>query len=1115
MDLNNVKVVASYETKLTCRSFIFWLLLSLIIGGISFLQWLVQSNVPTWGKSWLMHHQSFSFPLVNAYLYNIVQTFIITFIVVDLFTREHKRGTIEAFHARPVSNGEYFLGKTVGITSVFLAVGFSSLLVCCGINIWGSEAPFNPWYYLYYFLTLTIPSLVFFTGFALWITWLTRSRILSIALLLAFLYCSIIILPDIFHGLFDFTGSALSNIFSVVTGHVDGRNYLLHRLAYLFAGIGFIYWTIRLQERLANKQQTVVRFSHAGITLLLVGILLSGIYAHDFIREKSARDEYRATFARHAGEKSCRVSRHDITFQQTGNQITSTSELTLRNPNKEPVSRLVLYLNPGLEVTNLKEQDKSLTFTRTGPVVLIERSLAAGDSVHLSMCYSGVPDGRVAYLDLDETSYYDTKRGNNFFHLGRRHVLVNNASLVLVPEVMWYPVAIPPVNPSLPFLSSRDYTRYRLKVVAPIQPVVLSQGEQSRQSDTLQFLPRRPLEGISLCAGNYECQTINIQGIHVDWYYFKGNDVITPFVKQFDEKKFLEQVEASILMYLGKTTFSPEKNDRISNFILRRDWYSGEGSRLLLVETPLPFVSRARVWKGRSEYVQPGMVLLGERGMGMEMDAYTFFSKKNAKQEEELMHLMRGANFITTLLFNQASINNTNNPFLERLNFQRTYTSPTRVLYPYCCQSLFLEPTVTITSSRYWTLNRVLKRFITKKRDYDSNVARTIVIENSDIAAYTYLQDHTLEEATRNRNISPYVMQKMVNLKMEALLNHVTTYTSQGTFYRFLHSFYSTHHGEIPLDTLCKAIQTNLGFDFEQILQAWGSQIATSFRLQNVKIERVEREYGGGWMAHFQIWNTGEQPGFIVYSFARNSYHLVLQPGECKEVRSLGYSNTFTLDLGISRNLPSVMNISETGMTRDTTEGIRNISPSVFNPKPEEIVVDNEDTGFRLIFPDNKLLDFFFKKRTDAKDHEEILLAGPWHKEFSDHFYGNEYKSIYTKRDGNGSCKAEWSTDIQEDGIYEIFVMHPRTLGRIPGTQHYTVRGEGQESEEILLPWEEGEWVPLGRFELKRGKSFVTLDDRVSIKQEEKEHKYYSSSGAIIVADAVKWVKTKTRKKPD
>ena len=75
MDLKNVKVVASYEARLVCRSFNFWVLFLLAVGGISLWQWLIQGKVTLSSWSWLMYHQTFSFPLVNAYFYNIVQSF--------------------------------------------------------------------------------------------------------------------------------------------------------------------------------------------------------------------------------------------------------------------------------------------------------------------------------------------------------------------------------------------------------------------------------------------------------------------------------------------------------------------------------------------------------------------------------------------------------------------------------------------------------------------------------------------------------------------------------------------------------------------------------------------------------------------------------------------------------------------------------------------------------------------------------------------------------------------------------------------------------------------------------------------------------------------------------
>ena len=107
------------------------------------------------------------------------------------------------------------------------------------------------------------------------------------------------------------------------------------------------------------------------------------------------------------------------------------------------------------------------------------------------------------------------------------------------------------------------------------------------------------------------------------------------------------------------------------------------------------------------------------------------------------------------------------------------------------------------------------------------------------------------------------------------------------------------------------------------------------------------------------------------------------------------------------------------------------------------------------------------------------------------------------KTSGKGNFKAEWSADIPEDGTYEIFAMHPKATMYPPKALYYTVSGEGKEAEEILLDYKNGEWTSLGYFDLKRGKSFVVLDDRAPI---EKEENLVIGKNKIS-ADAVKWVK--------
>jgi len=607
-------VESNYQAKLICRSFLFYALL-FITGGITYLQWAMQGNVALSRWDWLMHGQTFSFPMVNAYLYGIVQSFFCIFLTVELFERGKQKGTTESLEVRPAGNSELFCGRVWGTMKVLLGMGIFSGILSVLLNV-TSMTPFNGWYYVFYLLTLTFPSLVFFTGFSSWLVWRIRSRVLVLLLLCVYLYASVVWFPRVCYGLLDFTGSTLSNVFSSATGHVEPILYLLHRFFYFALGVGFLLLTISLQYRLPNDRRTIFWGNAWGSVVLGGGVIVGGLFMLDFFREKQVREIYKVVFIRYAEERSCQVAAQDIVFEQQGNRIFVTSDLSLRAV--EPLSRILLYLNPGLEVRSAKIGTKTLPFVQDGPVLIIERALTAGDSVCLRLQYEGTPDERVAYLDVDQDVYDDTKRGSNFFHFGRRHAFVNKHALVLIPELLWYPTANAPVNLIAPVLTKRAYTPYRLRVVRPKHPVTLSQGKQIVRGDTIEFLPSSPLEGISLCGGKYEQKEINLHGIQVKWYHFPGNDFITPpLFDVYDKEEFTREVAERFLV--DKTGMIQDKRRDFKKYITNRDWYHGDGSQLLLVEVPLPFTAYYRWWKGRGGHVQPGMILLGERGMDMFM----------------------------------------------------------------------------------------------------------------------------------------------------------------------------------------------------------------------------------------------------------------------------------------------------------------------------------------------------------------------------------------------------------------------------------------------------------------------------------------------------------------
>jgi len=1181
MNKHYLNLVAGYEAKQIRRSFIFWVLLLITVVGMNVLQCLLQSDrfmIPSkW--SWLMHGQSFSFPLVNAYLYNLVQSFIVLFVATDIFTREQTQGPRESLITRPVDNGEYLLGKAWGIVRVFVTLAIVSIAICCGVQLLSSTAPFNPGYYLFYFLTLTLPSLLYITGLSFFLTWLTRSRMLTILLLLVYWGFTIALLPNVFHGLFDFTGSTLSNVFSAVTGHVDGMNYLLHRLMYLLLGLGFIFGTIRLQKRLPNERKKIACWSALGGTLLLVGVLSGGIYARGFLAEREVREAYRAAFARHAKMASGRVSRHAITFEQQGDRVTSKSELTYRNPNATPLSRLLLFLNPGLEVTKLEADGQPLKYERDGQIVAIERTLNPGDSVRLTMHYAGKIDERVAYLDIEDTDYYNTERGDNFFHLGRRHALVSDEAVVLIPEVMWYPMAVAPVHLVSPALTEHDYTLYRLTVNHPKQPTVLSQGAKRQTGNVVEFHPYLPLEGITLCAGEYEQKTVNLNGVQVNWYHFKGNDFFTSIIPEQDQSKVRVKIaedmqegrlanvtssggmmiDASVRAIGGSALQGKKEKEeiRLADVIMRRDWCNDQEQQLQIVETPIPFTSHFRIWKGKSEYVQPGMILMGERAMGMDLRGYygnlhaerlkklhekkyrVSFQNNSSWQPDsatqERWRIGELARLFMDCFLQSVRYYSDVNPFLNKVGF-KTATSYRRFSNPLLSASLFFEPAVVLTSDRYKMIDKILKNIFIKGdggfRGISAGDSYFSLNDKNMMAAYMYLQNHSFEEAVLDKRLSSAVFNEVMNIKTNLLLKWIGTRTTQKEFYRCLRSFYLSRHGEVPLDTLSATIQTELGFDFEQVLQAWDTKDVTAFRFMNVKSERIDREYlkrgGATYMHRFQVQNAGDKQGVIFYDseigiVQSTLNYLVLQPGECKEVNVANASNVLNVSCGIARNMPSAIRIeakmkfeqrgvggfidkSNTSSTRDTVQSIKNISPMHFSTDPNEIIVDNEDQGFRLITPEKKLLQKLF-----AKEVNNFWQPNQWTKVYESMYYGDFVKGGYVKMgkkgENKGEYKAEWSADILQEGTYEIFVKAAVGMWHMfhAKGQYYTVSGQGVEETEILVPLLE-EWNSLGKFRLQPGKSFVVLDDRIPEEEKPKKGEFVYASKQII-ADAVKWVR--------
>lgn len=1116
MDWKRLCTVARYEALVLLRSVLLKLLAFFGIVGVFFLQYTVQGDNP---YDWNMVALASSMPVVNAYLYNWVQCFLVLFFAAELIERERKGSSLEVIHARPEGNGDYFMGKMAGMVAVFGGMNVLVIFICMFVQVFTTDIPFNPFFYFFYFIMLTLPSLVFMIGFTVFVAYLTRSRVLAALAGLVFLYFSAWGLREWAWGTFDVLGISLASLFSDVWGFPHLGLYLLQRLFVASAGVGLMYWSAYRLERLPSGAGSQRGLGRLGLAFSAVAVLAAGGYIGNHVAEDAVREDYRESFARHWQQRTCRVGSHAIEFRQDGSEITLRSELMARNPNGEGLESIVLFLNPGLRVSEVRVDGKEVAFERDNQVVVLRHGLAAGDSARVELVYGGKIDERYCYLDMPDLHYRETGRGNDFLNFGRRYALVSDKFLLLTPETGWYPVAIPTSNPVQPFLGYGDFTRFRLRVVEPRQPMVLAQGIARRRGDTLTFEQPLPIEGLSLSGGKYEHRRLTLQGLNLDFYYFKGHDVLTPAFQLLSEEEVAETVTKEILRRgNGPYVLSTDRffNGSIEETYKGQAWYDFPGGKTLrLVETPSVFAGWYRVASGARETVQPGMVFLGERGLSL-VNAY--YLKDNITGTlEERKSSKRHRLSVLVSEFKGGELWHEENPFLYQLKLREYRVSTDKIWEPYRTRGV-LDGRHTRLYSREFPEVDVFFRLC------DNRLATG--------------DRHAGIATERERKIDSYLLEKGVRgflWDRELLIGDLLgiSETSSGKLFNvlgedvvqedledFMDDFYSRHTGEeVPLEVFAREFRERFGSDLGRGLRAWRDWQPATYLVQNMGVELLpteERRFRG----YFQILNTGRDSGVISVKYGcfregescaviRN---YVIPPGEAREIKFRdGQFYSFELNLGITRNVPGLLvPYKENARTNnrlktaeDTLVGVWELSPEAFKPAEGEIVVDNRDEGFRLISPRGAWLERIRESMAEERYRDAYYdgVVTRWTRMFANSLQGDSIRDAYYKPHGEGKFKAEWTVEIPEAGEYEVFAFLFNSA-----MYTYTVYC-GSEATEVVLNEKvdfydlntQG-WISLGTYDFPAGKARVVLDDRGTDGD---------MNARAVVADAVKWVKVK------
>lgn len=234
MNLNHIQTVAKYESKIfaklalldygrfvACRDIGRFTDLFFTYGSLE--RTALASHVP-----WL-----------GNYLYAIIQAVIVIFLSGNFLQSDRKLDTTGVIWVRPVTNSAYIAGKVWGTMKVFFVLNIVTLLLVAYLHIAVVRSPFMLYPYVLYLFVISLPSLIFMLGLPCFVMSFVRSRALGYILLLGLTALLFYYAKDLGYGVLDLFASVIPATLSDITGHADLPLFLLQRLTFCLAGIGF------------------------------------------------------------------------------------------------------------------------------------------------------------------------------------------------------------------------------------------------------------------------------------------------------------------------------------------------------------------------------------------------------------------------------------------------------------------------------------------------------------------------------------------------------------------------------------------------------------------------------------------------------------------------------------------------------------------------------------------------------------------------------------------------------------------------------------------------------------------------------------------------------------
>ncbi|OQX95548.1 hypothetical protein B6I21_04840 [candidate division KSB1 bacterium 4572_119] len=1107
-----VLTVARYETKTLLRSWFFRIFSILALAILALMNVGIHTTV---GRTpWFMNGLNASLPYMNILLMNVVQAIIGVFLASDFLKRDKKLDTTEVIYMRSMTNGDYVMGKTLGILFVFVVLNLLILLVSAIFHVFFSNADFTLIPYLLYPLFISIPTLIFIFGLSFLFMVMIRNQAVTFIILLGYIALTLFFLADKAHYIFDYMAFNVPLMHSDFIGFGNLGALIIHRGIYLLLGLSCVFGTILMIKRLPQSKVMTRSSGILAAASLLGAILLIAIYLGEFSKGSKLRQEMSELNKQYAKMERVKPINWDIQLSHEGSQIGVEAKLQFKNETDTPLEKYIFSLNPGLKVKNVHADESDLTFERKQHIIEIvpESALPVGSEETVIIQYAGKINEQASYLDVDDEDRQKLYR-IWLYNIAKRFAVIEPNYVLLTPEVNWYPVAGLLYGAVYPEQVNKDFYNFSLKVKTKKNLTVISQGKKEETGEgEFVFVPENPLPQISLVIGEYESRSIEVDSIEYSVFNLKKHDYYSEYFTDLGDtlSALIRDTKQEYEGKLGLDYTFP---------------------RFSLVEVPIQFYHYKRLWTTSQETMQPELALVQEKGILMNSaDFQNRFRWQKRRQERSNQSVtpQEGQSEVFSGFIRSGLLNGSSRGRFfpdELMNIEPDYH-----VFP----NYFTF--VNHFQSEKWPIfNIALESFLSQRTESAaSGFKRFFTGLTEEEKANIALMEQNLAEILSDPDKKD-VVSDVLKLKGKYLFQLIQSKVDEKEFNQFISTLLKSHRfQDMPVDDFVDALKQNEKFDLLPYFNDWyESRELPGFLVSNIQAYKILDDNRTRFQVKLKIQNTEDVEGLVSVTFRMGGMRgrfgggggadepdeqfISLGPGEIKQVGFVldDQPRVVILNTLVSKNLPGTINnrFDELEMNEKAIafEGERLVDDPIRIVSPGEIVVDNEDPGFAILSSQEQSALRKLFQGDKADDEEKYIGFNFWRAPnrwrattYSD-FYGKYVHSAHYLKAGKGNKKVSWSTEIKESGTYDVYCYTPdvrmpwmrgrRGRGRkyIEQFNYVIYHDDGQEEVALNMEDTEEDWTYMGTYYLSEGIAKIELSDQ--------------SKGRIVFADAVKWVK--------